>query len=118
MALQTHLLVAILAQAIAAQAIAAQTFCYHSGSTPMAASSTASPLPLGCIGAPSWPMWRMFTPQHRSPTVHFGYRPGRGESVPVIVVQYRCTGLLLTPVVASSLSNLGYVIDMPEHVCN
>jgi hypothetical protein len=113
MAIQRHLLVALLVQAIAAQ-----TFCYHSGSTQVAASSTASPLPLGCTGAPNWPMWRMFTPQHRSPTAHFGYRPGRGESVPVIVAQYRCTGLLLTPVVASSHSYLGYVIDMSEHLCN
>jgi hypothetical protein len=38
--------------------------------------------------------------------------------VPVIVAQYRCTGLLLTPVVASSHSYLGYVIDMSEHLCN
>lgn len=113
MAIHRYVLVALLAQPAAAQ-----TFCYHSGSTTLPATSTASPLPLGCIGAPNWPMWRMFTPRHRAPAPHVGYRPGRGEAMPVIVVQYRCTGLLLRPVVTSSLGTLGYVIDMPEHLCD
>ena len=51
-------------------------------------------------------------------TPHVGFRPGRGEAVPVVVVQYRCTGLLLAPVIASGYVNMGYVIDMPEHACN
>jgi hypothetical protein len=36
----------------------------------------------------------------------------------VIIVQYRCTGLLLSPVVASGFVNMGYVIDMPEYPCH
>jgi len=85
---------------------------------PIAANWSPGPLPLGCSNAPAWPSWRTFTPDHRTPTAHFGFRPGRSEAVPVIVVQYRCTGLLLNPVIATSHNYLGYVIDMPEHVCN
>lgn len=96
----------------------AQSTCYHSGSLPVMASWAPSPLPLGCNNAPNWPMWRTFTPAHRTPAAHFGFRPGRSEAVPVIVVQYRCTGQLLNPVVVSSHNYLGYVIDMPEHLCD
>ena len=101
-----------------AAATSAQNPCVNSGSTLAAASLVPSPLSLGCIGAPNWPMWQQFTPPHRMATPHVGFRPGRGEAVPVIVVQYRCTGLLLAPVIASGYINMGYVIDMPEHACN
>ena len=103
---------------LGARQATAQSYCFHSGSTMLAASWMPGPLPLGCYGAPSWPMWRRFTPQHRSPAPHIGFRPGRGEAVPVIIVQYRCTGFLIEPVVASSYIYMGYVIDMPEHRCN
>ena len=63
-------------------------------------------------------MWRLFTPQHRMPTPHWGYRPGRSQAVPAIIVQYQCTGLLLNPIAIVSHRYLGYVIDMSEHVCN
>ena len=102
----------------ACQPAAAQALCYHSGSTYVPASSSPSPLPLGCPGVMDWPMWRLFVPQHRTPTPHLGYRPGRAHAAPAIVVQYRCTGLLLAPIAVASQGNLGYVIDRPEHLCN
>ena len=108
----------LLAGAMLANAASAQSLCANSGSTPITATFTPSPLPLGCVGAPSWPMWRQFVPTHRAPAPHVGFQQGRGEAVPVIVVQYRCTGLLLSPVIASAYVNMGYVIDMPEHACN
>jgi len=104
--------------ALLAGATAAQSFCFHSGSTPVAANWTQGPIPLGCVGAPSWPSWRRYTPQHRAPTPHVGYHPGRGEAVPVIVVRYHCTGFLLQPVAVTNYVAMGYVIDMPEHLCN
>lgn len=110
--------VRLVAVLLLGHACAAQSFCQNAGSVPMPASWSASPLTLGCTFAPTWPMWRLFTPQHRAPAPHFGHRQGRSEAVPAIVVHYRCTGLLLSPVIATSHANLGYVVDMPEHVCN
>ena len=104
--------------ALLSQAVMTQSWCYHQGSMLVAASWTPSPLPLGCTAAPTWPMWQMFTPTHRTPTMHLGYRPGRGAALGVIVVHYQCTGLLLYPVVPSHYRTKGYVIDMPEHPCN
>ena len=108
----------LLLDATFAEAVSAQSTCVNSGSTPAAAAFWPSPLALGCVGAPSWPMWHQFVPPHRMPSPHVGFRPGRAEAVPVIIVQYRCTGLLLSPVVASGFVNMGYVIDMPEYPCH
>ena len=108
----------LLLSATVASTSPAQSLCLNSGSTPTAATFTPSPLALGCSGAPNWPMWHQFVPPHRSPSPHTGFRPGRAEAIPVIIVQYRCTGLLLSPIVASGFVNMGYVIDMPEHPCN
>jgi len=96
----------------------AQAFCYHSGSTLVAASASPSPLALGCPGAPTWPMWHLFVPPHRAPAPHVGYRPGRAKAVPAIIVHYRCTGFLIQPITVAGHGNFGYVIDMPEHLCN
>jgi hypothetical protein len=111
------LLGALVSAALLCGIAPAQTFCFHSGSTPIAAAWTPGPIALGCVGATTWPTWRQYVPAHRAPTPHFGYQPGRGEAVPVIVVRYRCTGMLLTPVVPSQYVTMGYVIDMPEHPC-
>ncbi|MFT4514795.1 MAG: hypothetical protein ACI89X_003616 [Planctomycetota bacterium] len=101
-----------------AGAVSAQSTCVNSGSTMVVAALLPSPLALGCAYAPNWPMWHQFVPPHRSPSPHAGFHPGRGEAVPVIIVQYQCTGLLLSPVIASGFVNMGYVIDMPEYPCN
>lgn len=116
MTVRTHSL--LLLGALLTNAVSAQSTCVNSGSMPVAATFSPSPLTLGCVGAPNWPMWHQFVPPHRAPSPHVGFRRGRGEAVPVIVVQYQCTGLLLAPVVATGYVNMGYVIDMPEHRCN
>ncbi len=95
----------------------AQTTCYHQGSTPVTASWEASPLPLGCTGAPTWPAWHLFTPAHRAPAPHQGFNPGDATQWPRVIVVYQCTGFLLLPVVPVHIRTLGYVIDRPEMAC-
>ncbi|MBL8727358.1 MAG: hypothetical protein JNM25_02930 [Planctomycetes bacterium] len=96
---------------------AAQTGCSGFGSTPVPASITDSPLPLDCRGAPAAPQWRLFTPGHREPAPHAGHDPGDAHALPRLIVRYRCTGLLLLPVVPVGIRTMGYVIDQPEHAC-
>lgn len=95
----------------------AQAACANFGSTPVPASVTASPLPLGCSEAPLAPQWQLFTPGHRAPAPHAGFAPGNARALPRLIVRYRCTGLLLLPVVPVSVRTMGYVIDQPEHAC-
>lgn len=96
----------------------AQTTCYDSGSVPTPARVLASPLPLTCSGAATWPMWRQFTPPHRAPAPHPGFRPGDARALPVLLVRYRCTGLWWLPVVPAGLRTNGYVVDQREHPCH
>ena len=98
-------------------AAVAQATCPDLGSVPVAASWTASPVPLGCSGAPSWPAWHLFTPPHRAPAPHAGFSPGNATALPRLLVEYRCTGFLLVPVVPQRVRTMGYVIDRAEHAC-
>lgn len=97
--------------------VAAQAACPDFGSQPVAATTLDSPLPLGCSTAPAAPQWRLFTPAHREPTPHVGHAPGNARALPQVIVRYRCTGLLLLPVVPSGIRAWGYVIDQPEYPC-
>jgi hypothetical protein len=96
--------------------LAAQT-CPDQGSQLVAATWSPSPLALGCAGAPAWPQWHAFTPAHRAPVPHAGFRPGTACALPRLLVTWRCTGFLLVPVVPTGLVVSGYVIDRPEHDC-
>lgn len=96
---------------------AAQTSCPNFGCAPVAAAITDSPLPLACRTAPAAPQWRLFSPAHRQPAPHPGHTPGNAHALPQLIVRYRCTGLLLLPVVPTSIRTLGYVIDQPEYAC-
>jgi hypothetical protein len=96
---------------------AAQAGCPHFGSTPVPATVTDSPVPLDCRMAPHAPQWRLFTPGHREPAPHAGYEPGNAHALPQVIVRYRCTGLLLVPVLPAGIRTMGYVIDQPEHLC-
>jgi hypothetical protein len=100
----------------AADTLRAQT-CYHQGSMPVPAQLVASPLPLGCPGAPDWPAWHLFTPAHRAPAPHAGFNPGDACPLPRLIVVYHCTGLLLLPVLPVRVHTMGYVIDQPELAC-
>ena len=92
--------------------------CFHFGSTPIAATWEAGPIPLGCNGAPTWPSWHLFTPAHRAPSPHAGFNPGSATPRPRVIVLYRCTGFLLLPVVPVHVRTMGYVIDQPEIACS
>jgi hypothetical protein len=92
--------------------------CPDFGSTLVAGSWTWSPLPLGCAGAPTWPMWQLYTPPHRAPTAHPGFRPGNAHALPRLLIAYRCTGFLFAPVVPVQVRFSGYVIDQPEYACS
>ncbi len=100
-----------------APALTAQSVCHHLGSVPVPASWTAGPVPLGCSGAPAWPAWHLFTPAHRAPAPHPGFNPGNATARPRLLVSYRCTGLLLLPVVPVHVRTMGYVIDRSESAC-
>ena len=91
--------------------------CVNFGSTPMPASWTAAPVLLGCAGAPHWPQWHLYTPPHRAPAPHVGYRPGQVRELRALLVPYACTGLLFAPVVLQRVRSLGYVVDMAEEPC-
>ena len=95
----------------------AQATCHHLGSLPIAASLDVSPVPLGCSGAPSWPAWHLLTPPHRAPAPHQGFNPGNALALPRVLVEYRCSGFLLLPVVIARVRTMGYVIDRAEHAC-
>jgi len=91
--------------------------CPDFGSMPVPATVTDSPLPLACSAAPTAPQWQLFTPWHRAPTGHPGFAPGNAHALPRLIVRYRCTGLLLLPVVPVGVRTMGYVLDQPEHAC-
>jgi hypothetical protein len=91
--------------------------CVDFGSTPMPATWTAAPVLLGCQGAPNWPQWHLYTPPHRAPTPHPGYRPTTVRQLRALLVPYRCTGLLFAPVVMERVRGMGYVVDMAEEPC-
>jgi hypothetical protein len=95
----------------------AQRTCFDSGSAPVAASIEASPFLLGCSTAPTWPVWHLLTPGHRTPAPHPGFAPGQAQALPRFLVRYRCTGWLLLPVLPDHVRTMGYVIDQPEHPC-
>lgn len=97
--------------------LAAQAWCPDFGSSPVAATVTASPLPLRCAFGTNWPQWHLLTPGHRTPTPHVGFRPGDARALPRLLVRYRCTGFLFAPVVPSGVALSGYVIDQPERPC-
>ena len=111
------LLRAVALSSISFAAAVAQTTCPHLGSTPIAASWTSSPLPLGCPAAPAWPAWHLFTPAHRAPVVHPGFAPRNAIALPRLLIAYQCTGFFLLPVVPVHVRTMGYVIDRPETPC-
>lgn len=116
----SHAPVAVLAAALAAalaRPTTAQTTCWDFGSTPIAASLEASPVPLGCARAGSWPAWHLLTPPHRAPAPHVGFNPGDVRVFPRILVVYRCTGLVFAPVAVDRVVVSGYVFDQPEFAC-
>jgi hypothetical protein len=95
----------------------AQGGCPGFGSLPMPATITASPVPLGCTAAPNAPQWHLLTPGHRQPAPHAGFTPGNAHALPQLLVRYRCTGLLLVPVLPIGIRTMGYVLDQPEYPC-
>jgi len=99
-------------------ATAAAQSCVDFGSTPMPSTWTAAPVLLGCPGAPNWPQWHLYTPPHRAPTPHVGFRPGAVRELRALLVPYQCTGLLFAPVVLLRVRAMGYVVDMEELACN
>jgi len=103
---------------VLAAAATAQGPCHHRGSRPVPATVEASPFPLGCPAAPTWPYWHLFTPAHREPAVRIGFDPGSAEAKKRMLVAYQCTGLLLVPVVPVHVRAMGYVIDQPEIACS
>lgn len=106
----------IAAAAATALSLAAQT-CWHQGSIPVAATTTASAVALACPGANGWPSWQLFTPAHRAPVAHVGYWPGPARALPCVFVVYSCSGFLLAPIERTSIGTLGYVLDRAEHAC-
>ncbi len=91
--------------------------CPNQGSVPVAASWQASPLALGCAADPGWPQWHLYTPAHRAPAPHMGFRPGDVTSRPRLLVAWRCTGYLFVPVVPWRITTMGFVLDRPETPC-
>ena len=101
---------------LACAATPAQT-CPNLGSQPVAAAWTCAPVALQCPGTTSWPQWKLFTPRHRAPAAHAGYRPRTPRERPAVLFQYGCTGLVFAPIALIRVRRMGYVIDMPEQRC-
>ncbi|MBM4061960.1 MAG: hypothetical protein FJ265_12825 [Planctomycetes bacterium] len=96
----------------------AQAPCPGFGSVPVPALVEAGPPLPSCPGCPpAWPLWHLFTPGHRAPAPHAGFRPGDARELPRLLVAYRCTGFLLVPVLPVRVRTMGYVIDQPEAPC-
>ncbi|HEB52717.1 MAG TPA: hypothetical protein ENI87_05635 [bacterium] len=114
--MQIRLASALLALSLLAD-VTAQS-CFDQGSTLVGATLQHSPLTLGCANAPSWPQWHLYTPPHRAPAPHVGYRPGNAHAFPVLLTTWRCTGFLLFPIAPSGVRVAGYVIDRAEHPCH
>ena len=94
-----------------------QAPCFHFGSHFVPAAVVAAPMTLGCAGAPDWPAWHLLVPSHHEPGPHQGFAPGNATARPCLLVAWRCTGLLLLPVLPWRVTTNGYVIDQPETPC-
>ena len=91
--------------------------CPNFGSQLVPASWSAAPVSLACPGGGAWPAWLLFTPRHRAPTPHMGFRPGTARERPALLLRYACTGFLFKPVALVRVRTMGYVVDMPEESC-
>lgn len=91
--------------------------CPNFGSQLVPASWSAAPVSLACPGGGAWPAWLLFTPRHRAPTPHMGFRPGTARERPALLLRYACTGLVFAPVALIRVRTMGYVVDMPEESC-
>ena len=99
-----------------AAALPAQLPCPGQGSSLQPGTIEAGP-DMGCTNAPGWPWWHLFTPPHRAVVSKPGFRQGRARALPRILVHYRCTGLLLVPVLPDGVRTMGYVLDVREESC-
>lgn len=99
-------------------AIATAQGCANQGSRPTPALWERGPIALGCAGAPDWPIWHLFTPAHRAPALRPGFDPGPAQAIPRLLIAWQCTGWLLLPVVPTTITTMGYVIDRPETACS
>ena len=98
-------------------AVRAQITCPNFGAQRVPGFLAPAPVTLGCPGAPQWPIWHTVIPPHHAPAPKRGYRPGNARPVPVHVVQYACTGLLLMPVQIVGVQVSGYVVWQPDFPC-
>ena len=96
--------------------LACQLPCTQQGSEPRALAVVAGP-PLGCAHAPDWPAWHHVLPAHRAVVPKQGFHQGEARALPCLLLQWRCTGLLLAPVAPLRLRTLGYVLDVAEVPC-
>lgn len=90
--------------------------CTHQGSTLRDLAVVTGPQ-LGCVGAPDWPAWHHLLPAHRAVVPKAGFHQGEARAIPCLLLQWRCTGLLLAPAVPLRLRTLGYVLDVAEVPC-
>ena len=114
--MQTVALAAPLALTLLSAAAPAQP-CPNFGAQARPATWSASPVLLQCPNAPNWPQWHLYTPRHRAPTPHTGFRPGQVREKRALLVPYACTGLDFAPVRLLRVRVMGYVVDMQEVAC-
>lgn len=114
--MQTVALAALLALTLLSAPALAQP-CPDFGSQAHPATWSASPVTMPCPSAVSWPQWHLYTPRHRAPTPHTGFRPGQVRELRALLVPYACTGLDFAPVRLLRVRVMGYVVDMQEVAC-
>ena len=91
--------------------------CPDFGSQARPATWSAGPVALQCPNAATWPQWHLYTPRHRAPAPHLGFRPGQVRELRALLVPYACTGLDFAPVRLLRVRVMGYVVDMQEVAC-
>jgi len=102
--------------AFLSSAPAAAQSCPNQGSARVPATYDVGP-PLRCTYDPLAPSWWLYTPSHRVTVPRLGAQPGEARVLSRVMVRFRCTNLLFSPVEIVDITAHGYVFDIEEHPC-
>ena len=97
--------------------VAAQIACPGQGTELIGGTIEFGP-DMNCPRAPGWPWWHLYTPPHRAVVRKPGWQQGPAHAFGRVLLQWRCTGFLLVPVVPDRLRLLGYVMDVAQDACS
>ena len=72
---------------------------------------------LCCHWAANAPAWHLVVPPHGEPIRHAGFTRRAYRELPIFLLRYECTGLVLFPVRIAEVRTLGAISDVRESIC-